>query len=859
MAGRGSNIRKTGRESGPSSCFPTCCLSTLALVTQPVGRYLAALAALVAALAAIPLLGAVTSASVPGAAAGAAVLLAVGAGVCLARLAALLRAKDRNAVELVAETDRLKALVAASPDPWFAWTADGASASSPTFAALLGLSEVRRLDDVETALAPSDAAALHGSFNHLRETHRPFLITVRTADGTRTLQAAGGHGPSPSADTAAAGSGPVHVLWLRDVTPAADAERRLREALADLEEQRDRFRAGLEALPVPIWLRRADLSLLWCNSAFAALAEATPEDVVRDQIELPGTALGEPPKTLALRAQAAGEAKSDNRWVVVEGDRRWLEITEAPLPGGHLLLGHGLDRTRLQETESELARHIAAHGEVLEQLGSAIGIFGSDTRLRFFNKAYAHLWDLDEDWLAGEPTFAELLETLRERRKLMEHADFPRYKKQLLTRFNSQIEAEEELMHLPDGRTLRTLWVPHPLGGLMTVQEDVTHALALESSYNTLIAVQQETLDNLAEGVAVFGSDGRLKLHNPAFERLWKVTSADLAGEPHALKVADALRELLDTGRDWESRRNLVVRAVLERVARNIRLERRDGSIMQVAQVPLPDGAVLVSFLDVTDSVRVEKALRASNEALATADRLKSEFIANVSYQLRTPLNAIMGFAEILNNQYFGELNPRQLEYARGVLEASRRLLSLVNDILDLATIQAGFMVLERKEVDVLGLLNAVALLTRDWVRNQSLTLKIDAPDDIGRIEGDEKRLKQALFNLVSNAVKFTPPGGTVTLSARRDGSATVLSVSDTGIGIPSADQERVFGRFERASMPNRQTGAGLGLSLVKSFVELHGGTVVIDSKPDEGTKVECRLPSRPTADAAKETRTAAL
>ncbi len=839
---------------GSVSCIPKYTASKLAPVTQPVGRYLAALAVLAAALGAVALLGLATGVLAPGAAAALSAALTLSIGFCVLRLTALLRERDRAAADLAAETDRLKALVAASPDPWFAWTADGASASSPGFAAALGLDAVRRLDDVETALAPSDAAALHGSFNHLRDTRRPFLITVRTADGSRTLQAAGGHGPAP-----AEGGEPVHVLWLRDVTPAAEADRRLREAMAGAEEERDRFRDTLARLALPVWLRRADLSLLWCNAAFAALAEASPEAVVRDQIELPGTGLSGPPKALAQRAQATGETQAEARWIVVGGERRYLDITETPLPGGHLLLGMAVDRTNFQRLEGELARHIAAHGEVLEQLGSAIAIFGPDTRLRFHNKAYAHLWGLDEGWLGGEPGFGELLETLRERRKLAEQADFPRYKKQLLSRFTSLVEPEEELMHLPDGRTLRNLTVPHPLGGLMLVQEDVTHTLALESSYNTLMAVQQETLDNLAEGVAVFGSDGRLKLHNPAFERLWKVTGADLAAEPHVLKVADALRPLLDTGTDWETRRERVVGSLLERVPRTDRLERSDASVVQVAQVPLPDGAVLVSFLDITDSVRVEKALRASNEALATADRLKSEFIANVSYQLRTPLNAIMGFAEILNNQYFGELNPRQLEYARGVLEASRRLLALVNDILDLATIQAGFMVLERKEVDVTVLLNGVAGLTRDWVRNQSLTLKIDAPEDIGRIEGDEKRLKQALFNLVSNAVKFTPPGGTVTLAAARDGDTLVLSVSDTGIGIPSADQERVFGRFERAGMQSRQAGAGLGLSLVKSFIELHGGSVIIESQPERGTTVQCRLPARPGGVGSEQNRAAVV
>ena len=196
---------------------------------------------------------------------------------------------------------------------------------------------------------------------------------------------------------------------------------------------------------------------------------------------------------------------------------------------------------------------------------------------------------------------------------------------------------------------------------------------------------------------------------------------------------------------------------ILDRTARSGRFERKDGSVVEFANIPLPDGAVLNSYLDVTDSVRVEQALRASNEALETADRMKSEFIANVSYQLRTPLNAIMGFSEILTNQYFGPLKERQMEYSRNVLDSSQGLLALINDILDLATIEAGYMELERTEVDVNQMLTGMITLTRDLAHKNNLQLELDCPADIGTIQADEKRIKQALFNLITNAVKFTP------------------------------------------------------------------------------------------------------
>jgi signal transduction histidine kinase len=244
----------------------------------------------------------------------------------------------------------------------------------------------------------------------------------------------------------------------------------------------------------------------------------------------------------------------------------------------------------------------------------------------------------------------------------------------------------------------------------------------------------------------------------------------------------------------------------------------------------------------------VQRALRERNEALETAGRLKSEFIANVSYELRTPLNAIIGFAEILTNQYFGELNPRQLDYSRGILDSSHRLLQLINDILDLATIEAGYMMLETEHIDIHSLMASVLALTRERARKQNLNLEFECAHDLGTLTADERRLKQALFNLISNAIKFTPSGGTIRLEAHREGDEIALVVSDNGSGIPSEQQARVFEKFERGNPQARQSGAGLGLSLVKSFVELHGGRVEMKSEAGTGTTVTLYLPMNAVA-----------
>jgi len=452
----------------------------------------------------------------------------------------------------------------------------------------------------------------------------------------------------------------------------------------------------------------------------------------------------------------------------------------------------------------------------------------------------AALWGLEAEWLAAEPSFGDVLERLRERRRIPEHADFRAFKRERLQLFTSLIDRHQELMHLPDDRTLLLSISPHPFGGLTFVYENVTDRLALERSCNTLTQVRRATLDNLFEGVAVYGSDGRLKLHNPAYRKIWGLSQHDVAGEPHIGEIVDKMRSFLDDGEDWAAMKQGIIANVTAHRAASGPLHRSDGSMLQVATVPLPDGNVLLTYLDVTDTARVERALRERNEALETAGRLKSEFIANVSHELRTPLNAVIGFAEILTNRYFGTLNPRQLDYSHSILASARLLMGLINDILDLATIEAGYMMLESGRIEVFAMIQAVLSLTRDRARSRDLELDLRCPPEIGVIEGDERRLKQALFNLISNAIKFTPPGGAIRLEAARDKNALSLTVTDTGIGIPPADQARVFEKFERGV---HQSGAGLGLSLVKSLIELHGGTVVIESASGQGTRITCRLP----------------
>lgn len=771
--------------------------------------------------------------------------------------------KKLGSAEWRDEISRLEAFVAAAPGAYCGWSLEGEIAYSRGFADLLGLPLIRVLADVQARLMPADAAALEGLFTRLQDEDEPFALTAVLIDNSRVLRLSGRTGRDSR------GFERFDAIWAEDVTAQT---RKAQKAEADFQQMRDesaRLNAVFDHVPQPLWMRGDSGALAWCNRAYACALGISPAAVVAEQRELPTTAgvshkgakgarPGDTPlRDLARQALASGKPQEAAVHIVSDGRRRLMRVREIPLPregrpgATTALLGLACDITREEEIEAEFRRSSSSYRELLEQLRTAIALYDANQHLEFYNAAFSQLWGLDDRWLNARPKLGDLMEKLREGRRLPEQADFRKYKQSWLSLFTGLIGAHEDMLYLPDGSALRMLVLPRPTGGLMMTFEDVTSRLELESSYNTLIAVQKETLDNLAEGVAVFGSDGRLKLWNPALANLWGLHPEDLAGEPHIGALVDKVRSYFEIV-DWSVFRETLVALALDRRERGGRMKRAGGSIVDYATVPLPDGGVLVTWSDVTDKVGVENALREKNAALEAAERLKLDFLANVSYQLRTPLNAIMGFAEILTHEYFGTLNDRQKDYAHHIGEAGGKLLALINDILDLSTIEAGYMTLEKAPMDVRTTLEALLSLTAEWAKKEKVSIALDCPADIGAIEADERRVKQILLNLIRNALAFTPQGGSITLRARRADGAVELTVSDTGIGIPLSDQTRIFEPFERiqgAARPegkSARAGAGLGLSLVRNIAQLHGGAVVLSSAPGRGTDVTVRLPTEP-------------
>jgi len=739
---------------------------------------------------------------------------------------------------------RLETFLRAMPIEYCGWSSSETQALSHGFCEMLGTASLNSVEDIQECILPGDAEALDSLFSRLEEYQESFDLSVVLKKDKRVIKFFGTHGTVPEQNEET-----FNILWAQDISEFVKSALDKVEALDEAEKREKGFLEFLDALPFPLWSRNKNLDISWVNRAYTHVVNANREQVISKQVELSASKTGKKtPKTLkgtrtlgqeALKKQ---EVQAEHMHLVMDGSRRMVEIHETPL-NKESTLGSLQDITRVEELEAELKYIVDANNEALEQLRTAIAIFDMNMHLDFYNPAYEQLWGLDSKWLNSKPKLSEVLDKLREKRRLPEQADFKQFKKNWDNWFTSLLSPHEEMLYLPDNSVLRMVVVPRPTGGLLMTYEDVTSRLELETSYNMLVDVQQETLDNLAEGLVVFGQDGRLKLWNPVYMSIWDLQPEDLEGSPHISELVEKTEDFFDPS-DWERARKELVNNGLERKARKGRILRDDSTMLEYSIVPLPDGNVLNTYFDITDTVKVEEVLIEKNAALEEAEKLKSDFLANVSYQLRTPLNTMMGFAEILNEQYFGELNKKQSGYTESMIEAGNKLVSLIDNILDLSAIEAGYMQITPEEVDVKKVVQSVFEVTEDWARQQNIKLVKKISTDVDVISVDTQRFRQVLLNLISNAIHFSDKDTKITVHASIENQELVLKVVDQGGGIPQEDLEQVFLPFIHAQeKQQKRGGAGLGLTLVKNITQLHGGRVEISSEMGKGTTVTCIFP----------------
>src|SRR3954453_15378773 len=720
--------------------------------------------------------------------------------------------------------------------------ADGRIEADAQLVRELGLkSHPSRLTDLagnDSGLLPDDLEGLMGGVEAARVSAGRISRKVRANGSGRVFEVRGGPAPAPEP------AGTL-LLWFFDTSAGEEERSKLALRLRQTEGALNSLTHLIEAAPFPMWYRGPDLKLGLVNSSFVDAVEGKDAaDVIARGSELIYAEGKDSAIAPARKAQQTSRIVSQMQPAIIPGERRMLRVVNVPLSTG-AVAGFAVDVQDLEDARTKLTRHIESQRELADRMTAGTAQFDVDRSLSFFNRPFAAMTQLDPEWLAEKPEFDRIIAHMRDLHRLPETRDFPAWKNERRDWFTSAEEVVEEEWMLPNGDHLRVVAQALPDGGLRLFLEDRTEQLRLASARDTLLRVRAATFDNLFEAISVFASDGRLYLWNRRFIEDWELDEEWLAEHPRVDELVPAMARKLVNPTAAAQIREMVRQTPDERQSASGRISLTDGRHFQFAAVPLPDGNALFTMIDVTDSSRIEAALRERAAALEEADKVKTDFVANMSYELRTPLTSIGGFAELLAGGYAGKLGTKASDYVSAILESVARLSKLIDDVLDLTTGDTRGVQLERERVDVAGLCRAAVESARLRSEEKAQKLETEVSTSAGFVFGDARRLRESIEHVLDNAIAYTDRKGRIQLTADGDKKHAVITISDNGSGIDAEDLPRVFNRFDRVVEPGvrGEAALGLGLPLTRQFVEAHGGTIELESTKGKGTTVTLIIP----------------
>ena len=686
-------------------------------------------------------------------------------------------------------------------------------------------------------LATGQLEQLWAKIQITQKSAAPFRMAINLPNSQRSLALYG-----TLADPQVSPGGAA-LVWVFDFTESHAEMARLRDAATRATGDFAALVGLIEAAPMPMWFRGADLTLQLVNQAYVDAVGATGAvEVVQGQIELLEPEEGQSPADIA-RATLQNQDKSERVVAAtIHGARRSLRVSDLPL-GQEGVAGYAIDIEEQQQVARAFRAFRDAQRALLDQLSVGVALFDGEERLTFANRPFRRLFSLTDEAIDANTPFQRFLAEARERGQTPEVRDFPEWRRERTAWFGMQ-DSIEEAWPLAGGTHLRVVAQPMPDGGLVLITEDRTESLALSAVRDTLLRTRTATLDSLFEALAIFAPDGSVQLWNRSFAGTWGLTTDLLDRHPSADELLSAISRNLVRPEEASLIGAAVRAATLDRREKGGQVELADGRTLRFAGIPLPDGNGLLTVLDITASQKAEQALRERAEALEEADAVKARFLANMSYEFRTPLTTIGGYAELLKSGAASDPEAAG-EYVDAILSAVERLTEQVENVLDLSQSEAGLLPISKERLDVLDLLTALVREREAAIIAAGLSL--DLKGRRGRvITADPRQLGRALGNLIDNAVAGTPDGGRIVIEIRKavDGAewTVEISIADNGRGMTTQELARLQGGLKPSEGgPERRNG--LGIPLARQLIAGHDGTLEIVSRKGAGTTATIRLP----------------
>ncbi|MBB3897300.1 PAS-domain containing protein [Roseococcus suduntuyensis] len=521
-------------------------------------------------------------------------------------------------------------------------------------------------------------------------------------------------------------------------------------------------------------------------------------------------------------------------------DGRRFDIASDPTPDGGFVISIA-DVTALARAEEEAEHRAGIMQTMLDNISLGILLYDKERRLVALNDLATEALGLPDLTNLRGRTMEEILQRQFEAGNFGTGAVAEALLRHLIEQDRSVPQFHQRVT--ADGRVLNNASHPTPDGGYVVSITDVTALAEAQAEADRRATILGVMLDNIRHGIVLFDADGLLVAANPMVSRMLDLPPGLLAPGMTVHGLVQTLHARGEYGKGEDAERIAADIAIHPREASRRQIRRRpDGTILEIVSDPTPDGGFVLTYTDVTDDRRIRDELERARTAAEAASLAKSRFLATMSHELRTPLNAVIGFSEVLSGDA-----PREQtqEFARAIQEAGRHLLTLIDDILDVTRAESGHLPVTLETIPLPPLLEGVERMMRPTAEAGRLTLQLVPMGPLPRLRADEQRLRQVLLNLVTNAVKFTPAGGRITLTARICDKGLEIEVRDTGIGIAADDLSRVFEPFTQidSQLARRYPGAGLGLYLCRVLTEAQGGTLTLDSAEGEGTRALLRFP----------------
>ncbi len=656
------------------------------------------------------------------------------------------------------------------------------------------------------------------------------------------------------------GAGAAFVLW-------AVLERRRHQAVlsrkTELEQSHRQaivLRDAVDALGDGFVLYDADDRLVLTNRKYRELHAANPlawepgmrfEDLFRAALACGEVPLKAPDMEAHLQERLA-QHRDPGDAIERHSGGRWLRISERrTLDGGTVGIHADITELKTARAAAEAAEHLLR--DAVDSISEGFAIYGADERLIMCNQRYKDLYPKSASAIVRGARFEDILRTALAHHEISDAAG--REEEWLAERLRHHRSGDSvEQQRLSDGRWLLVVERRTRTGGIAGMRIDITDLKAAQAEAERARARMADFAEMATDWFWEADADGNLTYLSEPFEA---ATGESVASRIGSARL-DLSRELDPDNSHWDAHLAAVAdRRPFRDFVMTVRWP-RGTKHLSVSGNPIigVDGRYMGyrgTTRDVTLRIEAQRTLARQNEELtATAQKLlvasqaKSLFLANMSHELRTPLNAILGFSEIMGDAQIGPLDDRYRDYARDINSAGQHLLRIVNDILDTSKLEVGQLKLIEETVSLVDVLDECCRLLEDKAKRGNVALELSRPEDAPLVFADRVRIKQALLNVLSNAVKFTAPGGNVRVSMSRPetGGIAVL-VADTGIGMRAEEIPLALEPFQQVdrSFARRFEGTGLGLPLAKAFIELHGGTLAIESEASKGTTVRVCLP----------------